>query len=258
MQKGVFDPKPVSCAFCGFFLFCSPKSPFFKILLFFFLVFFFLFSFCLPSQNSIFAFHFLHRPLLRKHYCFLFCSFVLCCFPFLSYLLLLSFQPISLTSHFQTQVAFIFGCLVLLFLFWLFVFLFYVLLLFVFFVGICVVAVVCCCLLLLSVVVVVCCCCLLLFSVVVSVVVSVVLLSDYKTALFSLQFWWHFAVMLVQNMYSDSVFGSCFFLCCWFLVPWNWNVFCVVFLSKEAQLTLCLFWIFFSCSSLYSLHFRFC
>ena len=47
-----------------FFLFCSPKMPVFKILLFFLFSFSF-FPFCFPFQNSIFALLFVHQPLLE-------------------------------------------------------------------------------------------------------------------------------------------------------------------------------------------------
>ena len=51
------SPQKCFCNLRGFFLDCSLKSPFFKILIFFFLVVFFFFL-CLPFQDSVFAFCF--------------------------------------------------------------------------------------------------------------------------------------------------------------------------------------------------------
>ena len=101
-QKGPF------VAVRGFF-FCSPKSPFFKILLFFLFVFF---SVVFPFEIPSLFFLFLHQPLLRKHYC-LFCCIFLSCFPFCFLMFAFFRQTTSLQSSFQAQIAFIFGCLVL-------------------------------------------------------------------------------------------------------------------------------------------------
>ena len=59
-QKGYFP-----AIFEVFCLFCSPKRPVFKILLFFLICFLFWFSFCLPFENSILSLCFLSiSPLL--------------------------------------------------------------------------------------------------------------------------------------------------------------------------------------------------
>ena len=74
------------------------------------------FCLCLRSDNSVFAFcSFLRQPLLRKHACFL--LFAVSFFrvsPFICYFLLLVFEQTCPKFPFQTQVAFIIGCFVLL------------------------------------------------------------------------------------------------------------------------------------------------
>ena len=105
--KGPTSPNP---SFFCFFSF-SPKSPFFEILLlllsffFFFFFFFYRFFFCLPFQNSIFAFSFvLINPLWEN--IIVFFVRLLClslCFPFLSSFLL-SFTQTSLTSPFSNRL----------------------------------------------------------------------------------------------------------------------------------------------------------
>ena len=60
---------------------------------------------------------------------------------------------------------------------------------------------------------------------------------------FSLQFWCSGGVTLVQNMFSNSGFGSWFLLCFLVLVSWEVEMLSVLsFWSKETQWTLCMFW----------------
>ena len=118
---------PFSYNFRVVFSLVPPKSPFFKI------------HFVSSSWSSSFSFvslskfHLcllsLNQPLLREPCCFFLLLYLSLSFliPFLIFAFFL--QTMSLTSPFQTQVAFIFGCLVLLLLFWLFLFSFFVFLL---------------------------------------------------------------------------------------------------------------------------------
>ena len=91
----------------------SPKSPLFKTLLFSLLLFF-LFSPCVFAfKIHIFSFLFVHQPLLGKHY--LGCLFYLC-YSCLSVLNVASVFQTKISQHapFQTQLAFIVGCIFLL------------------------------------------------------------------------------------------------------------------------------------------------
>ena len=98
-RKGYFP-----CSFGGFFLFCSPKGPVFKILLFFLFCFSF-FSPCLPFQNSIFSLlFFCHQPFFGKRDLFL-C--LLSCFFAFSLLMFACFiEAIFLTSPFGDPCCF--------------------------------------------------------------------------------------------------------------------------------------------------------
>ena len=69
-----------------FFLFCVPKRPVFKILLFFLFCFLFWFSFCLPFQNSIFFFAFCpSTPFWKTLIFWVSLSFFFLPFPFLMF-----------------------------------------------------------------------------------------------------------------------------------------------------------------------------
>ena len=85
-QKGYFPA--ILEVFC---LFCSPKRPVFKILLFFLFCFLFWFSFCLPFQNSILSLCFLAiSPFLENINIFGFFIFLFLAFSFLNVCLFLS------------------------------------------------------------------------------------------------------------------------------------------------------------------------
>ena len=105
------EPKRhLSCNLKGFFLTYSPHRPVFKILLFLFFVFFFLLT---SFQNCIFVFFpFSSSTPFGRTFCFLHLLYLSFPFPFFkknASFLQTNFPDIL----FQTQVAFIFGCLVL-------------------------------------------------------------------------------------------------------------------------------------------------
>ena len=77
-QKGYFP------ATLELFLFCVPKRPVFKILIFFLFCFLFWFSFCIFFQNSMFCSLFIN-PFWKTLICLVFLSFFCLPFPFLMF-----------------------------------------------------------------------------------------------------------------------------------------------------------------------------
>ena len=109
-----------SCNFRVFILFCVPKRPVFKILLFFLFCFLFWFSFCLPFQNSIFLCFLSINPFLENINIVGFLIFLFLAFSFLNVCLLISNKR-SQRPIFETQVA-LFLVVYLLFVLFLFLF----------------------------------------------------------------------------------------------------------------------------------------
>ena len=145
-----------------------------------------------------FFFSFLRQPLLRKHSFFGLAVSFFCVSPLFFYLLLILKQT-SLKSPLQTQIAFIFGCFVLLLLFCFFVFW-----LFVFMLSVC------------------------FCLVFVVLVVSLVLISDHdnKTMFFeNIVFLWNVGWRLFIILIYVFVIG---FLVGLFVTiqKWRWNVLC--------------------------------